>query len=157
MVKKKVGRPSKRGTIDLKKVKLFAEKGLTDEQLAAVLGISRETVDSYKKGWPEFSDTLKKARTLSDGKVVKSLYKRALGYEYDEVTVEGVLIGDKEINRTKKKTTTKEVVPDVTACIFWLKNRIPAEWRDKHETSIPELEGIGKALAEAVRRAHEHD
>ncbi|HLS07388.1 MAG TPA: hypothetical protein VK079_05485, partial [Bacillota bacterium] len=28
---------------------------------------------------------------------------------------------------------TKEVQPDTTAQIFWLKNRKPAEWRDKQE------------------------
>ena len=25
------------------------------------------------------------------------------------------------------------VPPDVTACIFWLKNRRPAQWRDLHD------------------------
>ena len=27
----------------------------------------------------------------------------------------------------------KHYPPDVTACIFWLKNRCPDEWRDRHE------------------------
>lgn len=31
------------------------------------------------------------------------------------------------------KEVVKEVVPDVTAQIFWLKNRKPETWRDKHE------------------------
>lgn len=29
------------------------------------------------------------------------------------------------------KEITKEVVPDTTAQIFWLKNRKPEQWRDK--------------------------
>ena len=29
------------------------------------------------------------------------------------------------------KVVEKEVVPDTTAQIFWLKNRKPEEWRDK--------------------------
>ena len=30
----------------------------------------------------------------------------------------------------------KEIVPDTTAMIFWLKNRDPNNWRDRHETEI---------------------
>lgn len=33
------------------------------------------------------------------------------------------------------KEITKEVQPDTTAAIFWLKNRKPDVWRDKHELS----------------------
>ena len=31
---------------------------------------------------------------------------------------------------------TKQVAPDTTAQIFWLKNRKPVEWRDKKETEL---------------------
>jgi len=31
------------------------------------------------------------------------------------------------------KIVTKEVQPDTTAQIFWLKNRRPEAWRDKQE------------------------
>ena len=31
------------------------------------------------------------------------------------------------------KRVRKQVVPDTTAQIFWLKNRKPEEWRDKRE------------------------
>ena len=31
---------------------------------------------------------------------------------------------------------TKQVSPDTTAQIFWLKNRKPQEWRDKKETEV---------------------
>ena len=34
------------------------------------------------------------------------------------------------------KTVTKEVLPDVTAQIFWLKNRKRAEWRDNERMEI---------------------
>ena len=33
----------------------------------------------------------------------------------------------------KIKTTTKKVIQDTTACIFWLKNRNPNKWREKQE------------------------
>ena len=59
-----------------------------------------------------------------DRQVENALLKRALGYEYDEITTEY----GKEIKRV-----TKQVVPDVTAQIFWLKNRKPDQWRDKQQ------------------------
>ncbi|WP_411739859.1 hypothetical protein [Peribacillus sp. S4] len=51
------------------------------------------------------------------------MLKRALGYQYTEVTEEESEDGFKR----------KVVVPDTTAQIFGLKNRKPAEWRDKQE------------------------
>ena len=34
------------------------------------------------------------------------------------------------------KRVKKQVAPDVTAQIFWLKNRKPAEFRDKHDVEF---------------------
>ena len=51
---------------------------------------------------------------------------------------------------TEKTVTKKEVVPDVTAQIFWLKNRKPEKWRDKPEyedhSAIDKLDEIIKGL-----------
>lgn len=55
-------------------------------------------------------------------------------YDYIQLVVE---MGDSlneeigEIIETKR--VTKEVVPDTTAQIFWLKNRRPDKWRDKRD------------------------
>jgi hypothetical protein len=62
-----------------------------------------------------------------------------MGYTYEEVTHEEIEIktgsGETIVYQpaTKIKTVLKEVVPDTTAQIFWLKNRKPKEWRDKQE------------------------
>ena len=63
--------------------------------------------------------------------------KRALGYTYKEVTREKIFnpeTGQYELMPTKE--VTKEVVPDTTAQIFWLKNRRPDMWRDKRDVSV---------------------
>lgn len=65
------------------------------------------------------------------------MLKRALGYEYDEVTREPVT--DKDTGITEMRVTkrvTKQIVPDVTAQIFWLKNRKPNEFRDKRDVDL---------------------
>lgn len=40
------------------------------------------------------------------------------------------------------KEVTREVPPDVTAQIFWLKNRKPEQWRDKREQKIDAAEAV---------------
>ena len=104
----------------------WAHDGLTDEQIAKNIGISRSTLNEWKKKYSDISDTLKRGKEVIDRQVENSLLKRALGYEYEEVSEKfeyGVL--------TERKVTKKQVVPDTTAQIFWLKNRKPEEWRDK--------------------------
>lgn len=106
----------------------WARDGLTDEQIASNMGISKQTFYVWKKKYADFSDSLKKGKEVVDRLVENALLKRALGYEYEEVSEKfehGIL--------TERKVTKKQVVPDTTAQIFFLKNRRPQEWRDKRE------------------------
>lgn len=112
----------------LLKLEGWARDGLTDEQIAENIGIRRETLYDWCKRHPNISNALKKGKEVVDRQVENALLKRALGYEYTEVTKEyipevGKMIVTKEVS--------KQVVPDTTAQIFWLKNRKPEDWRDK--------------------------
>lgn len=103
----------------------WARDGLTDEQIAQNMGICRDTLIEWKKKYPDISDTLKKGKEVVDIQVENALLKRALGYSYIESSTEN------SGNSVKQKITQKHVAPDVTALIFWLKNRRPDKWRDK--------------------------
>ncbi len=112
----------------------WARNGLTDEQIAVNMGICRDTLNEWKKKYSDISDTLKRGKEVVDIQVENALLKRALGYSYKEITREAQLnsrTGQYELVVTKE--VTKEVVPDTTAQIFWLKNRKPDEWRDKKD------------------------
>lgn len=64
----------------------------------------------------------KRGKEVVDREVENAMLKRALGYEYEEVTQE--LVTDKDTGVTEMRVTkrvTKQIVPDVTAQIFWLK------------------------------------
>lgn len=112
----------------------WARDGLTDEQIAKNIGISRSTLNEWKKKYPDISDTLKKNKGIVDFEVENALLKRALGYSYKEITREMVFDKVKEQYEMKvTKEVTKEVLPDTTAQIFWLKNRQVQKWRDKPE------------------------
>lgn len=103
----------------------WARDGLTDEQIAHNIGIAVKTLYNWKNDHLPILQALKKGKEVIDRQVENALLKRALGYKYEEVTEEESEDG------FKRKVVIKEVVPDTTAQIFWLKNRKPAEWRDK--------------------------
>ena len=116
----------------LLKLEGWARDGLTDEQIAHNIGISRQTLYEWKKRYPDIDDALKKGKEVVDIMVENALLKRALGYRYEEVTYESIIIEGEEPRPAQKvKTVVKEAQPDTTAQIFWLKNRRPDKWRDK--------------------------
>ncbi len=110
----------------------WARDGLTDEQIAGNMGISHTTLYEWRKKYPNISEALKKGKEVVDVEVENALYKRAIGYDYEETTEEQSEDG------YKKRVIKKHMPPDTTACIFWLKNRKPREWRDKQEVGFSE-------------------
>ena len=127
------------------RVEGWARDGLIDEQIAKNIGISRSTLSVWKTKYPDISDALKRGKEVVDRQVENALLKRALGYEYKEIKEKeeyGAI--------TEKTTTIKQVIPDTTAQIFWLKNRKPDKWRDKPEyedhTAIDKLDSILKEM-----------
>ena len=113
----------------------WARDGLTDEQIAHNIGIAERTFTDWKDRFPAISAALKKGKAPVDIQVENALLKRALGYDYEEITTEIFDMPD-GTQRKHIKKVTKMVVPDTTAQIFWLKNRRPDKWRDKVETPI---------------------
>ena len=105
----------------------WARDGLTDEQIAINLKIGVRTLYEWQQRYPQISQSLKKGKEVVDRQVENALLKRALGYTYDEVTTE---------DGVETKRVTKEVMPDTTAQIFWLKNRRPDLWRDKQNIEV---------------------
>lgn len=115
-------------------IEAWARDGLIDEDIAKKLGVAYSTFRDYRDKHQALSAALKRGKEVADVEVENALFKRAIGYQYDEVTKE--TMEDPRTGITvmvETKRVTKEVQPDVTAQIFWLKNRKPAEWRDRQE------------------------
>lgn len=105
-------------------VQLYAE-GKTDKQVAEIVGVCEKTLNNWKGKHPEFLQALRKSKQIADDLVAASLFSRAVGYSHEEEKVfchEGCII---------THDTIKQYPPDVTAAIFWLKNRQPKQWREK--------------------------
>lgn len=105
----------------------WARQGLTDEQIAKNMGIKKSTFYDWLKKYPDISESLKKGKAPVDFEVENALYKRAVGFEYEEVeTLYEEVNGEK---KKKVKRIKRTALPDTSAIIFWLKNRKPEQWR----------------------------
>ena len=113
------------------KLEGWARDGLTDKQIAHNVGITEQTLNVWKKSYPSFSESLKKGKEIVDYEVENALLKRAIGYKTSEMR----LTKDGDLVEVKK-----EVPGDVTAQIFWLKNRKPDKWKDKRDDDQKENE-----------------
>ena len=123
----------------LLQLEAWARNGLTDEQIAANMGINVATLYRYKQSYCEICNALKRGKAIVDIQVENALLKRALGYSYKEITREAQFNPQTEqYELVVTKEVTKEVVPDTTAQIFWLKNRKPDEWREIGRASCRE-------------------
>ncbi len=119
-----MGRTTKFTTAQTVKIAALYGAGKTDIEVALALGISEKTIYNWKKSHPEFLQALRVGKDVADDKVVEALFARATGYTHPE---EKIFCSEGRIVRAKTK---KHWPPDVTAQIFWLKNRRPKEWRD---------------------------
>ena len=62
--------------INLEQVEIIASLGLTDEEIAVILGISSRTLNYWKKN-PSFLQALKRGKLKADFQITKSLYDKA--------------------------------------------------------------------------------
>ncbi|MEY2873656.1 MAG: hypothetical protein RLZZ373_1027 [Pseudomonadota bacterium] len=139
-----MARPTKFRPEFADQAKKLCKLGATDAEMASFFGVVLSTFHLWKLQHPEFAKALKDAKAPANERVVRSLYQRAVGYEHDEVDIR-VVAG--EIVQT---TVRKHYPPDTTACIFWLKNRLPGEWRDRTEHELANRDGVPFAMLSAA-------
>lgn len=108
--------------------------GATDKDLAEFFSVSEQTLNKWKKDYPEFLESLKKGKNIADANVASKLYNRAIGYDYEEKHFETKQSKkDASPELVESKRIKKHMPADTTAAIFWLKNRQPGKWRDRKE------------------------
>jgi hypothetical protein len=112
----------------LQEIEQWCAEGFIETEICKKLGVSVASFAVYKNKYPELTESITKGRQISDFEVVKCLYKKCLGYEYEEVKA---TLEEGSKNKKRVEKTTKHIPPDTMAIRFWLMNRMPKSWRDK--------------------------
>lgn len=146
----KRGRPTAYLPAYAEQAQRLATLGLTDAEMAEFFSVSERTLNTWKKAHPDFLQSIKAGKIEADTHVATGLYQSAIGGHVvtDTRELEGP---DGSITRTKE---TRQVPPNVTAQVFWLKNRQPAKWRDKQEIK-QEISMDGHATVNELNRLFE--
>ena len=114
----------------------FAMLGMTREEMAHIWEVHPVTVYGWQRDHAEFREALKAGGAVADAKVVRSLYKKACGYEYETVKT----YRDKETGEIIQTPVTVVVEPDTQAAKHWLSCRQPHRWRDVQQVNL----GVGR-------------
>ena len=150
----------------LLRIEGWARDGLTEEQIAKNMGVSRSTLSDYKVKYPDILRAIKNSKEVADREVENALFNKATGYtvklkkpmkvrhvEYDEVSGRKIA----EYERIEYIEEEVHVPADTTAQIFWLKNRKSNEWRDKvtvtDESSLEKLDELISSIDTLAKKS----
>lgn len=146
-----MGRPSKYKPEFAEQASKLCALGLTDVEVSEFFGVSVRTLHRWKAEDEAFCHALKAAKSQADDRVERSLFERATGYAFVEQQAIKIKVGPHE-EKIEVVDVEKQVPPDTTACIFWLKNRKPKEWRDKVEAEMYGPNGGPVQFEQIVRK-----
>lgn len=149
---------SKRGRhpvdVEALRLKIYynAPKGLNNEQLSTFLGIHVATFYYLINENSEFNEAIKHYKGVSAIEILDSFKKIAVGYTADEVVKELKKNEKGELEMVVTKVVTKHFKPDAQAGMFYLKNQMPEQFKDKTETVITPGIGMESIIFTAKRR-----
>jgi hypothetical protein len=128
----------------------FCMLGATNQDLAGLFDVAVRTIDNWLATIPEFAAAVKRGRDVADAEVVQSLHSRATGCRYE---TEKIFHHRGEVLRVPHTVCCP---PETRACMFWLRNRRPGDWREK--AAPPDDDGADwkselEAAAERARHA----
>ena len=142
-----MARPTKYQQGYAEQAEKLCKLGATDIEIADFFAVDVRTLYRWKADNEQFCQALKAGKEIADERVERSLFQKAIGYEQDEVKIFMPANAAAPVYAPFRA----KIAPDTTACIFWLKNRKPAEWRDKVEQEHSGTVQIARIVREIVR------
>jgi len=122
----------------LKEIKLWAEQGASQEEIAGRLKIACSTFREYRKKYAELEEAFALGDDSAVESVENSLFKSAIGgivKVKKAFKVKMDYYDDKGRKCSEEKVVTAEeeeyVPPNPTSIIFFLKNKRPQLWNEK--------------------------
>lgn len=124
-----VGRPTDYAESFSEEARKLCQLGATDMELADFFEVDVRTIYRWKNLHETFCQAVTCGKEAADVRVERALYNRAVGYSHPAVKIFMPAGAEKPVYAD----FTEHVPPDPGAAFNWLKNRKPAEWRDKQE------------------------
>ena len=120
------------------KIKGWARDGLTDDEIAKKMGVSRSTFYGWLEKYSDILDAIKKGREPSNIILEDTAFERATKWKtVKEVTWERLYNNQtKQYELTTTKEVEKNVPPDSTLLIFLMKSRMPDKYGDRQKVEL---------------------
>lgn len=125
-------------SVHVELAELLAMLELSDLEIGAHFKITPATFNSWYSKHKQFAEAVDRGRLPSAAKAVGALFKRVMGFEYNEdeyvrnvKTNEMVLVGRKR----------KFVAPDVGAIMQFLRHKTKGKWSDKSTVELTGASG----------------
>jgi len=141
------GRPTDYRTEYAEQARKLCRLGATDAELADFFEVSVKTIYNWRNTQEEFLQALHAGKDAADNRVERSLYQRAVGYEFDAVKIFMPAGADNPVYAPYRE----HVPPEFGSMKLWLCNRRGEEWRDKIDHSLSGPNG-GPIQGEIVYR-----
>jgi hypothetical protein len=117
----------------LDEVKEWRLQGITEIDIAGLLGIGYATLKTYKNKHDDFRAVLKEANKLMVEDIKISLFNLAKGGIKTKTVKKTYVRKDGEMVLDKIEETENVSLPNVAAAVYVTKNLDPANWSDKRE------------------------
>jgi hypothetical protein len=132
----------------LEEIEAWRTDGQTISQIAESLDIPKSTLESYIKKHSDLKDVLKQTKDILLNKLKKSLYQRAMGYEFvstsrtrherKKILPDGTEVIETEVTITENK---RWIYSD-KCLIFALTNLDPENWKHLDKTDIDKVKEL---------------
>jgi hypothetical protein len=133
------GRPTKYNPAYVNHARLLAQGGATQQEIAECLGISRMTVIRWSVLHPEFGQAIQAGNDVFNSRVERALAERAIGFYADQYGWRTTTDAERAKgmpDRVLEVTGRTYYPPDVTAGIYWTKNRMKDKWSDVSKVEV---------------------
>jgi len=112
--------------------KKLKEAGFSNADIGWAFGLSKSTIQSWIKKYPQFDRAIKDGKEAAIGHIVAKAFRAASGYEYEEVNEKY----DKDGNLKSKSVFKKHQASNPKLIMWLLCNLDPDSWKSEHKILV---------------------
>lgn len=131
---------------------IWASDGFSQADIAGMIGVTQKCLCEWKNKYPQIAQALEVHKSVANYRVVKALFKAAIGYKTTETRTITSSAMDGSGNRTVRvEKIEKENGPNVTACLAWLNNKMPNDWKRNRDNEVSVSDGNSSVTINIVK------